>query len=290
MRKGILAAFAIFILFSGFLTGCTSGVGSSDKPRDEAETKSQAKESEPIYPQKEGKPVLLFDLAHREVFSPDDESPRGQKMIYSLFSSLGYEVVRNEEMFTPEVLSSSHTVYIPGAMSMLSEEEIKNLKEFVKNGGCLIATVHVNFFMQPLLESFGFQITNSPICQSEKTFHGNLKDFLATSIIEHDVTQGISGVAVMGTWGIREADKDAKVVVSTSDNAWADINGNDAFDNSDIRGKFGIIGVYESGKGKVVIAADDAVFSNALLGNEGNKKLVENIVRWFLGETGKGVI
>lgn len=290
MRKGIIATLAIFILFSVFLTGCNSKNSQPEKSGREIQAKKLAKESKPIYPQKEGKPVLLFDLAHREVFSPDDESPKGQKMVYNLFSSLGYEVVRNEEMFTPDVLKESHTVYIPGAMSMFSEEEIKNLKEFVKNGGCLIATVHVNFFMQPLLESFGFQITNSPICQLEKTFHGNAKDFVATNIVEHDITRGISGVAVMGTWGIREFLKDAKVVIFTSDNAWADINGNDALDNSDIRGRFGIIGVYVLGKGKVVIAADDAIFSNALLRNENNKKLIENIVRWFLGETGKGVI
>ncbi|MCX7832037.1 MAG: hypothetical protein N2440_03960 [Actinobacteria bacterium] len=255
----------------------STGKNNTEKESNEAKVKSD-------------KPIVLFDLAHREVFSPSDSGMRGMKKAVSLLRSLGFEVIENQEPFNKDVLSSVNTVMVAGAMSEFTEEELKNIKTYVENGGNLILTVHVNFFMAPLLEELGFQITDSPVSQEEDAFHGSNKDFFVRDIVEHPVTEGIESLAFMGTYGLKGKASDVKELVFSSNNAWLDSNGNEIKDESDVIGKFCLVCVREIGKGKVVVIGDDAIFSNMLIGNDGNMRLLKNIVKWFIGERGEGAI
>lgn len=255
----------------------STGKNNTEKEGNEAKVKSD-------------KPIVLFDLAHREVFSPSDSGMRGMKKAVVLLRSLGFEVLENHKIFDRDVLKSANTVIIAGAMNEFSKDEIMSIRNYVENGGNLILTVHVNFFMARLLEELGFQITDSPVSQVENAFHGSNKDFFVKDIIEHPVTEGIKSLAFMGTYGIKSKSSDVKELVFSSKNAWLDSNGNNVKDENETSDRFCLISVREIGKGKVVVIGDDAVFSNMLINNDGNMKLLKNIGRWFIGERGEGAI
>lgn len=167
---------------------------------------------------------------------------------------------------------------------------MKALKQFVADGGLLIITVHVNYFLQPLLDELGFQITSSPLCDSVNRFHENNKDFVAREVINHPLTENVTEIAVMGAYGLKGKDERVKELIFTSSSAWADMNGNDVKDPGDVEGKFCVVAITEIGKGKVVVIGDDAVFSNILIKNKGNNQLLNNIAEWAIGKQGEGVI
>lgn len=286
-KRRLILISAVLLASILVFTGCTS---EKEETRNvETSGKETAQKNSDIKPS-ENKNTLLFDLAHREVFSPDDPSPRGQQKVYEYLKKYGFQVERNEKEFTPEVLSKTAAVYIPGPMTSFTPAEIRNLKKFVENGGAVILTVHVSYFMQDLLAEFGFQITGSPIHQKEYSFHNTDTDFLAPVVEASKLTEDVKSVAVMGTWGIRATTDKARVVVSTTQEAWSDLNGSGKLDEGDAQGSFGVVGFSELGKGIFILIADDAVFANALIENENNKKLLENISKIILGETGKGSV
>jgi hypothetical protein len=236
------------------------------------------------------KPVILFDLAHREVFSPSDPGPRGLKSCATALKRLGFEVVENTSPFSRSTLKGAAAVFIAGAMQPLGEGEIKSLTEFVKSGGSLIITVHVSYFLQPLLSALGYQITSSPLCDAANRFHENNKDFLAKELVRHPLTENVTGIAVMGAYGLKGKNDSVSELIFTSPSAWVDMNGNDIKDTGDIEGKFCVVAASEFGKGKIVIIGDDAVFSNLLIQNSGNSQLLKNIFEWFIGKRGEGSI
>lgn len=284
--KPIFLAILILAIFS--FASC-----STFKKAENTSTKktSQEAKKEDLGRQPSGKPVLLFDLGHREVFSPTDSGMRGMKKAVQIFQEKGFSVQTNEETFEKkDVFKGVNTVFIAGPMSELNKKELDLLYEFVKNGGNLLITVHVNFFAQGLLDKFGFLITQSPLSQEKNAFHNTYKDFFATQIIEHPITKEIKSIGFMGAYGIKAKGKNHNELVFSDDSAWADLNGNDLYDNSDIRGRFCLVGASEVGQGKVVVIGDDAVFSNMLLAYEGNEKLLKNISEWFIGMRGEGSI
>lgn len=265
-----LAALALTV----FLVSCQKPAVKQEAPAVQAESTSSAN------------PVLVFDLGHSEIFSPDDAGPIGYRSFVTKFSDWDYKLVINHKSITREDLDNSHVLVISGAMKPFTDAEVDVIREYVAHGGNLIITVHVAYFLTNLVEEFGFELTSSPIAQEENQFGGSPKNFVATAVnSQAPVCQGVNGVAVQGSWGLRSIDKNAYVVVSTGPDAWADFNANDAYDEGEPQGSYGIVGIALYGDGKVVVVADDAVFNNSNLRVEGNNRLLENIATWFTGRT-----
>jgi|GEM_PF-263453 len=284
-RFGLFLAFFALIPMSLLF----SFVSCTDVQKNASENKVQS-QSPGVDFSKFGKPVILFDLAHREVFSPTDPGQRGLKQCVVNLERLGFKVVENTDPFSEATLKGAAAVFIPGAMQPLGENEIKALKEFVRGGGLLLITVHVNYFLQPLLDELGFQITSAPLCDSVNRFHENNKDFIAREIIEHPITEKVAEIAVMGAYGLKGKDERVKELVFTSSSAWVDLNGNDAKDTDEVEGRFCVVAASEIGKGNVVVIGDDAVFSNMLIESRGNNQLLSNIFEWAIGKQGEGAI
>ncbi|MFX1237254.1 MAG: hypothetical protein ACFE8P_05980, partial [Promethearchaeota archaeon] len=84
-----------------------------------------------------GQSKILFDLSHGEMLNIDDED-------YSEFSSLlkglGYRIAKNEKGELRKKIIENHDVLIIGnpISSYFSEVEIKNIVDFVREGGSLL--------------------------------------------------------------------------------------------------------------------------------------------------------
>lgn len=224
----------------------------------------------------------VFDLSHSEIFSP----VRGGALDYSSFYSLirdseaGTEVGVNEGPITPEALEGVGTYIIAGPARGFSPAESAALKGFVERGGNLLVLLHISPPVASLTHEFGIIVSNFVICERTGLIGGKPQDFLVTRFKAHPVTSGLKGIAVYGTWGLLPVNG-ASPVAMTSKDAWADLDRDREFKEGEPVEEFAVIAVRELGAGKVVVVADDAPFQNRFINEADNRKLAENIIRWF---------
>ncbi|MBI4949970.1 MAG: hypothetical protein HY955_07480 [Deltaproteobacteria bacterium] len=222
----------------------------------------------------------VFDASHSEIFSPVKEGPLNYTGFYKAIKKSGEEVSLNEGQINTDALARATTYVIAGPAQPIARGEIAALTDFVNNGGNLLVLLHISGPVAPLTEEFGIIVSNFVISEKSGNIKKQSQDFYVSAIAPHPVTAGVKRLAVFGTWGLL-AEGSAKVVASTSDKAWADMNRDRKLGKDEPQQAFGVVAVSEFGKGKVVVVADDAPFANKFIGEADNRKLADNIIRWF---------
>lgn len=270
MKKTALTVIAAMsLLFSGLC-----GVSSADK----AIARQPMKK--PSVKAKEAQSTTVFDLAHSEIFSPVKDGPLNYTLFYDVVKQSGEEVGINKEPVTRARLTGVKTYIIAGPVQPLSALEVSTLESFVKEGGNLLVLLHISQPVAQLTNAFGIAVSNFTLGEKEGLIGNKTQDFHVTNFGPHAVTSGISKIAVFGTWGLM-AEEPAMVVAATGGKAWADMDRNRKFDEGEPVQEFGIVAVSEYGRGKVAVVADDAPFANRFIGEADNRRLAENIMRWF---------
>lgn len=224
--------------------------------------------------------TTVFDLSHSEVFSPLKGGPLNYSAFHD-FIGQGQRVGVNNGPITAAALKGVRTYIIAGPMQPLAPDEIAALEAFVRAGGNLLVLLHISAPAAQLTGSFGIAVSNFTIGETTGLIDNASQDFVVTRFTNHEVTEGLEKITVWGSWGLMATDGRAKVVASTSDKAWADIDRNRKLDPGEPVQSFGIVAASELGTGKVVIIADDAPFANRFLDAADNRRLAENIMRWF---------
>ncbi|MBW7957202.1 MAG: DUF4350 domain-containing protein [Deltaproteobacteria bacterium] len=224
----------------------------------------------------------VFDLSHSEIFSPVKAGELDYSSFYSLIrdSGTGTEVGVNEGPVTSAALEGVGTYIIAGPARGFSPDESAALKGFVERGGNLLVLLHISPPVASLTHEFGIIVSNFVICERTGLIGGKPQDFLVTKFAAHPVTSGLKGIAVYGTWGLLPVEG-ASPVAMTSGAAWADLDRDREFKEGEPVEEFAVIAVRELGAGKVVVVADDAPFQNRFINEADNRKLAENIIRWF---------
>lgn len=239
----------------------------------------------PVQKVKSPNNVLLFDISNSEIFNPDDVKELGYAEARDIFKSRGYAVSINKTPISATLLKDVNTLVIAGPMAPFTEEQVDVLADYVSSGGNVLITLHIGDVCYLLAERFGIQISNSVVAQAHDIFEDSPKNLVATSVRSDVLTGGVSAVAVRKSWGLRAIpEKNARVVVSTASDAWADMNPDDQYEQGEPVGSFGIVGAATLGKGKVVIVGDDAAFTNKTIDMASNRQLCENIANWFAGK------
>lgn len=268
MKKTILTTIvtAAFV-FAGF---CGASMADKSVPREAAKKPAMKAQA----------PTTLFDLSHSEIFSPVKEGPLNYTAFHDALKQSGEEVGINKEPVTPARLARIKTYIIAGPVHPFSSEEISALESFVKKGGNLLVLLHISPAVAQLTNSFGIIVSNFTLAETTDLIDNKPQDFLVTNFGPHPVTSGLEKIAVYGTWGLM-TNEPAMTVAATTGRAWADMDRNRKFDKGEPQQEFGIVAVTEFGKGKVVVVADDAPFANKFIGQADNRRLAENIIRWF---------
>lgn len=270
MKKTVLTMIAAAAFL---LTGFT-GASIADKtvPK-QAAKKPEVKAKAPAS-------TTLFDLGHSEIFSPVKEGPLHYTTFYGVLKQSGEEVGINKEPVTSARLARIKTYIIAGPVQPFSGEEISALETFVEKGGNLLVLLHISPAVAQLTNSFGIIVSNFTLGENSGLIDNKSQDFHVTNFGAHPVTSGVKKISVYGTWGLMANDP-AMTVAATTPKAWADMDRNRKFDKGEPQQEFGIVAVSEYGKGKVVVVADDAPFANKFIGEADNRRLADNIIRWF---------
>lgn len=269
MKKTILRA----AMAAAFVLAGLCGVSAADKSVPQGSKKPALNAKVPA-------PTTVFDLAHSEIFSPVKDGPLNYTSFHAMLKRSGEEVGINKEPVTPARLARIKTYIIAGPVQSFTVEEISALESFVKKGGNLLVLLHISPSVARLTNSFGIIVSNFTLGETTGLIDNAAQDFFVTKFETHPVTSGVEKIAVYGTWGLM-ANTPARTVAATTAKAWADMNRNRELDKGEPQQEFGIVAVTEFGKGKVVVVADDAPFANRFIGQVDNRRLAENIIRWF---------
>ncbi len=226
----------------------------------------------------------VFDFSHAEIFSPVANGELDYTSFHEMIKASGVTTTVNTDTITSKRLSGVKTYVIAGPAMGFTEQEGTALRNFVNNGGNLLILAHIAPPVAPITNMFGILISNFVVGEQTNTIDGRAQDFFVTKFSEHPVTSGVEKVAVYGSWGLMaepKAGSSTALVASTSDKAFADLNRNRALNEGEPVQEFGIIATGGLGKGKVVVVADDAPFTNKFLGQADNRKLAANIIGWL---------
>lgn len=223
-------------------------------------------------------PVVLFDEGHGEQFLPLKEAPLALTELGKIFTAEGFTIRSAKEPLTPALLAEVDAVVISGPFAPFTPEEIEALYTFVEKGGRLSIMLHVAPIISKLLARFDVVHANGVIREEASAqIDGEALNFHVARLEKEPLFTGIDHFAVYGCWALSTEGKSARIVASSGDRSWIDLNKDRSYSEQDAMQSFGIIALGEVGKGNFVIFADDAIFQNRFL-IDSNRQLAENLV------------
>ncbi|MBE8539703.1 DUF4350 domain-containing protein [Geoglobus acetivorans] len=184
--------------------------------------------------------VVIFDVAHRPIFSQYSE-------LKKIFQESGFRVVDGGV----EDLNGASAYILMGPAHKVDEQEIA---EFVKNGGILFIAIHIPpSNLESLLKEFGFEVEKEPIKREIVT---------GIPLVEHPLTSGIEEITMYGCFRVSNPIiGEKKETMSFSSEK-----------------EMGIVGFAKYGKGFIIVAGDDAAFTDQHIDISDNRKLIQNLV------------
>lgn len=226
-------------------------------------------------------PKAIFDMSHGEIFPVDEMTQASYTEMYYFFYEMGFDVSINKKPITRDILDDIDVLIIAGPITEFKKDEIISINKFVSNGGCLLLLTHIWSPLNDLVQEFNITISNHITADEENQISTSPQDFFIMELDEHPVTEGVSNIAVFGTWSVISGEP-SRTIAWTSDSAYPDINKNRKFDPEiEKKQKLGIVSVTEYDKGKVVVIADDAILVNMFINKGDNRLFAKNIIEWF---------
>lgn len=225
---------------------------------------------------------VVFDLSHKEIFSPESTEEMGYSVFYNMFKEKGFAVETNNSVVDQKLLQNTQILVYAGPMTPFSAEEIQNLKQYLYEGGGLLVLLHISQPAIPLLNSFDMQPTVAVVKERNNLIDNHLENFYIVDLQDkHNLFTKVDKLALFGSWGLRSVGDKAKMIAWTSQDAWADMNKDNQPSNDELVQKFGVIGVSEYGQGRFVVIADDAPLINKFINEEDNRTFGNNLIRWL---------
>lgn len=226
-------------------------------------------------------PKAIFDMGHGEIFSPDDGTPSSYTGFYYQFYEKGFDMAINDQTINSGSLAGADVLIAAGPMREFGASEIKDITNFVEDGGSLLILTHISSPVNPLAQEFGISVSGNVTAEGENQIKSSPQDFFVMDLEKHNITNEIKKIAVYGTWSVKVKEP-GRIVAWTSDSAWSDTNRNRKLDTGIERTeRLGVVAVTEYGLGKVVVVADDAVFIDMFRSEGDNVQFGDNIINWF---------
>jgi len=226
--------------------------------------------------------VAVFDMNHKEIFSPSPQGKLRYTNFYQMFEAAGFRNRMNNQEITADSLKDVNTLVLYGPMVPLLGSELQAVEQFVKGGGNLLVQLHIAAPAMNLTEKFYILATNG-IILDEANKLGQATDFYVPEIKAHPLTKDIKRLAVFGSWGLLSL-QGAQTIAATSNKAWMEQNGNKTRDSFEEARSYGIVAINDKIGGKVVVIADDAPFLDNFIGEANNREFARNLILWFKGQ------
>lgn len=224
-------------------------------------------------------PVLLFDQAHGQTSSIDQNGPSDISKLKDLFLAQGFVVQTNITPFTNNSFSDIAAVIISGPIAQLSPEEIQAISKYLNNGGQVCLMLQDASSMADLLASLTVAVANGLVHERENIIAGDDMHFFVKDLPKHPLTKGLADFNMYSAWPMKTA-LEANIIARTSEQSWVDLDGDDLFDPKDAVQSFPVLITGQLGHGHFIIFGDDAALQNQFLSGN-NEILGQNLARWL---------
>lgn len=227
----------------------------------------------------EASQTVLFDTGHGERFLTGEKGPLQLSGLAEIFHTAGVQVSALEEPISDASLQGADGLVISGAFSPLHPREIEAVVRFMQRGGRLAVMLHIAPPLATLLDRLKIGCTNGVILERENVIGNQPQDFRVNRLGSHPVLQGITEFSLYGVWGLINRDDSARIVASTSPQAWIDLH-RDKIQTKETTASFGVAAAGDLGNGGFLVFGDDAIFQNKFL-DANNKALAVNLAGWL---------
>lgn len=229
---------------------------------------------------KAASPTLLFDLGHRQLFSPQKKGALQLSSFARRCKTQGASLKMQHLAFDDLALRSASGVVISGPFAPLRAGEIAALVRFVRAGGRLAVLLHIGPPTHGLLTRLGVSVSNGVLREPKGAISKNRLDFRVARLRPHQIVSGLKTFSLYGAWALLPRAKTTRALAVTSSEAWVDLDRDKRFGAGDAKQAFAVAVTGELGKGAFAVFGDDAIFQNRFLkGN--NARLADNLIRWL---------
>lgn len=225
-------------------------------------------------------PLVLFDEAHRQVFTIGKNGPLDLSSLSALYKDEGVTVRSAVDPLTADSLKAVDVLVISGPFAPLDSDEINAVTQFVENGGGLAVLLHIAPPLGDLLHRLDVDFTNGTLREVKQVIGGNPLDFKVDDFADHPVTQGLESFSLFGSWALRGTAAHVVSLAQTSKHSWVDLDRDNRPTQADAMQKFTVMVAGELGQGRYVVVGDDAVFQNRFL-DESNRQLATQLMEWL---------
>ncbi|MFC6723304.1 DUF4350 domain-containing protein [Halobium palmae] len=151
------------------------------------------------------------------------------------------------------------------------------LVSFVRNGGTLVVAEDYGSTGNSLLDALDVttRFDGRPV-RDERYNYRSPAIPVARNVSNHTLTRNVSRLTM--NHGTALQPNNATVLVSTSEFAYLDRNGNGELDDDESLQQRPIVTVESVGAGQVIAVSDPSLFINAMLDRSGNRQFTENLL------------
>jgi hypothetical protein len=232
--------------------------------------------------------TVVMDYSHGELLNLSD--PEFRPFAELLDQMDCYTVINSSGKINDKLLENADLLIMGCPINhYLLGDEIKNIVDFVMNGGSLLVASEYGgdcvqkTNLNDLTSYFGIYFENTAV-RTKKEETGSTSLPMITEIIDHELTKNIKKIVLGGTCSLRTA-KDAVGIFLSGKDTWIEIydNLNNAWiKNDDVN--IPLIAITTYGQGRVVAFGDIDIFgANPEFGLNtlDNKRVIQNIFNWF---------
>jgi hypothetical protein len=225
-------------------------------------------------------PVLLFDQGHDQRFVIDKDGPLHLSGLAGVMREAGYDVRSSGAPLTAETLAGVDVLVVSGPFAAFLPAEVDTVAEFVSRGGKLAVMIHIPQTLDGLLRRLDIDFTNYVINEQENVIDGDRRNFQVKNLVPHPLFNGLDRFSIYGGWALLNSGDGVRIISSTSDRAWVDLNGDGKLSRGDAVQAFGMVIDGTRGAGRYVVFGDDALFQNKFLEQQ-NRQLARNLAQWL---------
>ncbi|HZV81959.1 MAG TPA: DUF4350 domain-containing protein [Geobacteraceae bacterium] len=225
-------------------------------------------------------PVLLFDQGHDQRFVVEKDGPLHLSQFAALLKEDGFDVKVNTSPFSADSLTGVDALVISGPFGMLKPEETEAVMAFLARGGKLALMLHIPGSVADLIHRLDVDFTNYVLSEQENVIGGDPRNFQVKNIITHPLFGSLDHFSIYGGWALMNTGNGARIIASTSDKGWVDLDGDKKLTKWDAVQSFGVVVEGTRGAGRFLIFGDDAIFQNKFL-DEQNRQLARNLAKWL---------
>lgn len=225
-------------------------------------------------------PALLFDQGHDQRFVVEKDGPLHLSQFAALIKEEGFDVRVSTSPLTAEALAGVDALVISGPFGKLRSEEIAAVLAFLDRGGRLALMLHIPWPVAALVQRLEVDFTNYVLFEQENVIGNEPRNFQVRNLVSHPLFGSIDHFSLYGGWALMNIGEGSRIIASTSEKGWVDLDGDMKLSKGDAVQAFGVVADGTRGAGRFLIFGDDAIFQNKFLDGQ-NRQLARNLAKWL---------